>query len=92
MGRFRSFDDLRFLYHQRPRHLRHLPKQWWITTYFGGRICCLGHRSPPPGAQKNTFIIVHTWEAVSFLASEARSISLGHVRANVSTTLDRGHT
>ena len=34
---------------------------------------------------------LHTWAAFS-LASEARSTSLEHVRAHVSTRLDRGQT
>ena len=43
-------------------------------------------------AQINQFsIYLQTWETFS-LASEARFISLEHVRAHVSTRLDRGQT
>jgi len=55
------------------------------------RSYVLPRSSLSTGGSKQSVYHLHTWETF-YLASEARSTPLGHVRAHVSTRLDRGQT
>ena len=56
----------------------------------GGPTCCLGHRYRP-GHKAIRLPSTYFWETFP-LVSEARPTSLEHVRAHVSTRLDRGQS
>ena len=85
------------VYQQGPRHLRPLPQFvdcHFYSSYLLVLLSVVLHVALVIAIDlgtKQSVYHLQTWETFS-LASEARFTSLEHVRAHVSTRLDRGQT